>query len=431
MFRSSPQHTDTYYAATSRELQIERPSLEESLRVDVCVVGAGFFGLYCALEMARAGKTVAVLEASRVGWGASGRNGGQMIIGFPCGMQRLKGVMGHERAKVMFDASREAVQDIRGLMRDNAIACDLVEGHLEVAVLPRRVADLTGWIEECEKEWGYHQLQFVDKAELPRYLNSERYQAGIIDPEGCHIHPLKYVLGLARAVEAASARIYERTKVEGYDEGPNGVTVRLGQGRIVKCDQLVLGANAYVDKVDTKLSGRTLPVGTFIGTTEVLGEAVCRSLIPHNHAVYDNQFILEYFRTTADHRLLFGGKCTYLGGTPANLKESMRANILRAFPQLKDAKMEYAWGGHIDITMRRMPDWGRRNDRVFWAQGFCGHGLVPTRVAATVVTEAMLGNTERLDWFGGIVNPPFPGGEHIGGLMQAAGMMYYRVRDFV
>lgn len=431
MFRSSPQHTDTYYAATSRELQVERPSLEESLQVDVCVVGAGFFGLYCALELARAGKRVAVLEASRVGWGASGRNGGQMIIGFPCGMQRLKGVMGYERAKVMFDASRQAVQDIRGLMAENRIDCDLVEGHLEVAVLPRRVADLTGWIDECADEWGYRKLQFVDRQELPKYLNSERYQAGIIDPEGCHIHPLKYVLGLARAVEAAGARIYEGTKVEGYDEGRNGVTVRLAGGKVVKCDQLVLGANAYVDKVDSKLSGRTLPVGTFIGTTEVLGEAVCRSLIPHNHAVYDNQFILEYFRTTADHRLLFGGKCTYLGGTPANLKASMKANILRAFPQLKDAQMEYAWGGHIDITMRRMPDWGRRNDRVFWAQGFCGHGLVPTRVAATVVTEAMLGDPERLDWFGGIVNPPFPGGERVGGLMQAAGMMYYRARDFV
>lgn len=431
MFRSSPQHTDTWYAATSRELQTERPALQESLQVDVCVVGAGFFGLYCALEMARAGKRVAVLEASRVGWGASGRNGGQMIIGFPCGMQRLKGVMGPERAKVMFDASRQAVQDMRTLMRDAQIDCDLVEGHLEVAVLPRRVADLTGWIEECEQEWGYDKLRFVGKDALPQYLNSPRYQAGVIDPEGAHIHPLKYVLGLARAVEAAGATVYEGTQVTGYDEGRDGVTVRVAGGMVVRCDQLVLGANAYVDQVDRRLAARTLPVGTFIGTTEVLGESVCRSLIPHNHAVYDNQFILEYFRTTADHRLLFGGKCTYLGGTPANLKASMKANILRAFPQLRDAKMDYAWGGHIDITLRRMPDWGRRGDRVFWAQGFCGHGLVPTRVAATLVAEAMRGDTERLDWFAGIVNPPFPGGERVGGLLQAAGMVYYRARDFV
>jgi gamma-glutamylputrescine oxidase len=431
MFRSSPQHTDTYYAATSREFQVQRPSLNEHLSVDVCIVGAGFFGLYCALELARAGKKVAVLDASRVGWGASGRNGGQMIIGFPCGMQRLKGVMGYERAKEMFDESRRAVRRIRTLMREEQIDCDLVEGHLEVAVLPRRIADLTGWIEECQQEWFYDKLQFVDKANLPKYLNSDRYQAGIIDPEGAHIHPLKYVLGLARAVESAGARIFEQTKVEGYEEGPNGVTVNVAGGLRVKCDQIVLGANAYVDRVEPKLASRMLPVGTFIGVTEVLGESVCRSMIPQNHAVYDNQFILEYFRTTADHRLLFGGKCTYLGGTPTNLPEAMKTNIKRAFPQLKDAKMDYAWGGHIDITMRRMPDWGRRNDRVFWAQGFCGHGLVPTRVAATLVTEAMMGNTERLDWFKGIVNPPFPGGERLGGLMQAVGMGYYRVRDFV
>jgi glycine/D-amino acid oxidase-like deaminating enzyme len=431
MFRSSTEHVDSYYAATSREQQTPRPALAESRRVDVCVVGAGFLGLYCALELARAGKSVLVLEASRVGWGASGRNGGQMIIGFPCGMQRLKGVMGHEKAKEMFDESLRAVASMRQLMRDEQIACDLVEGHLEVAVLPRRVADLTGWIEECETEWGYHKLQFVDKATLPRYLNSGRFQAGIVDPEGAHIHPLKYVLGLARAAEKAGAQIFEQSQVEGYAEDAQGITVQVAGGMQVRCDQIVLAANAYLDQVDTRLSARTLPVGTFIGVTEVLGESVCRSLIPGNHAVYDNQFILEYFRMTADHRLLFGGKCTYMGGTPANLPQAMKANILRTFPQLKDTRMDFAWGGHIDITMRRMPDWGRRGERVFWAQGFCGHGLVPTRVAATLITEAMAGRPERLDWFGGIVNPPFPGGEGLGGLMQAVGMGWYRLRDFV
>lgn len=431
MFRSSTEHVDSYYAATSRDQQTPRPALGESRRVDVCVVGAGFFGLYCALELARAGKSVLVLEASRVGWGASGRNGGQMIIGFPCGMQRLKGLMGHEKAKNMFDESLKAVASMRQLMRDEQIDCDLVEGHLEVAVLPRRVADLTGWVEECETEWGYHKLQFVDKAALPNYLNSERFQAGIVDPEGAHIHPLKYVLGLARAAETAGAVIHEQSRVEGYTEDAQGVTVQVAGGMTVRCDQLVLAANAYLDKVDRQVSARTLPVGTFIGVTEVLGESVCRSLIPGNHAVYDNQFILEYFRMTADHRLLFGGKCTYMGGTPSNLPEAMKVNILRTFPQLKDTRMDFAWGGHIDITMRRMPDWGRRGERVFWAQGFCGHGLVPTRVAATLVTEAMSGKPERLDWFAGIVNPPFPGGERLGGLMQAVGMGWYRLRDFV
>ena len=430
MFHSDPDYIDSYYAATTRHLQSNRPALQESLDVDVCVVGAGFFGLYSAMELAKAGKRVAVIEASRIGWGASGRNGGQMIIGFPCGMQRLKGAMGQERAKRMFDASREAVRDIRGIMTEHRIDCDLVQGHLEVAVLKRRIGDLTGWIDECVNEWGYDKLQLVEKKDLPRYVNSPRFQAGIIDPEGCHIHPLKYVLGLARAVEGLGVPIYEQSKADGYVEKADHIEVKVGAHK-VRCHQLVLAANAYVDKLDPKLTARTLPVGTFIGTTAPLGEAMARSLIPHNHAVYDNQFILEYFRMTADHRLLFGGKCTYLGGTPSNLAQSMRRNISRVFPQLSNVQMDYAWGGHIDITMRRMPDWGQRNGRVFWAQGFCGHGLVPTRVAAKVVTDKMLAKSDELDWFAPIVNPPFPGGEAIGGLMQAVGMSYYRVRDFV
>jgi glycine/D-amino acid oxidase-like deaminating enzyme len=430
MFRSSPQYIDSYYSATTRHLQVTRPQLDDHMDADVCVVGAGFFGLYTALELAKAGKRVVVLEASRVGWGASGRNGGQMIIGFPCGMQRLKAALGQARAKRMFDASREAVRDIRAIMSHYEIDCDLVEGHLEVAVLKRRVADLTDWIEECENEWGYHKLQFVGRKDLPRYLDSPRFQAGVIDPEGAHIHPLKYVLGLARAAEREGVQIFEQGKVDGYEENGEFIDVRVGNHR-VRCEQLVLATNAYTDKLAPRLAARTLPVGTFIAVTEPLGEACARRLIPHNHAVYDNQFILEYFRMTADHRLLFGGKCTYLGGTPLNLPANMKRNVLRVFPQLGDVEMAYAWGGHIDITMRRMPDWGRRGDRVFWAQGFCGHGLVPTRVAGKLVADAVLGQAEELDWFRKIVNPPFPGGEAIGGLMQAVGMSYYRVRDLV
>jgi glycine/D-amino acid oxidase-like deaminating enzyme len=231
-------------------------------------------------------------------------------------------------------------------------------------------------------------------------------------------------------VESHGVRIFEQSKVDGYEEKGDRVVVKVGAHQI-RCDQLVLATNAYVDKLDPKLASRTLPVGTFIATTAPLGEALARSLIPKNHAVYDNQFILEYFRMTADHRLLFGGKCTYLGGTPLNLAQNMKRNIARVFPQLADVQMDYAWGGHIDITMRRMPDWGQRNGRVFWAQGFCGHGLVPTRVAAKVVSDKMLAKSDELDWFAPIVNPPFPGGEAVGGLMQAVGMTYYRVRDFV
>jgi glycine/D-amino acid oxidase-like deaminating enzyme len=435
MFCSATEHIDSYYVATTRAVQRLRPALCQYLPVDVCVVGAGYFGLHTALELARAGKRVAVLEASRIGWGASGRNGGQLNPGFACGMPRLQAALGLERARYLFGASRTALREIRELVAHYAIDCDLADGHLEVAVLARRVADLQHWIDECARRWDYPGLRFIDKTELPRYLRSERYQAGVFDAQAAHFHPLKFALGLARVAESHGAQIFERSRVLGYRPTTAHIALDVqasdGSRPIeLRCDQLVLAANAYIDQVDRPLARRILPVGTFIGVTEVLGEQRARSLIPQNHAVYDNQFVLEYFRLTADHRLLFGGKCTYLGGTPARLAQAMKRNIVRAFPSLADVGVPYAWGGHIDITMRRMPDWGRRHDRIFWAQGFCGHGVVPTRVAARLVSEAVLGRPQELDWFARIRNPPFPGGAALGGLMQALGMSYYRLRDF-
>ncbi len=429
MFKSSPDYIETYYSATSADRQLHRPALTEDTTADVCIVGAGFFGMYCALEMARAGKKVVVLEASRVGWGASGRNGGQLVPGWACGMDALQASVGQSLAKNLFHETIQGLNQIKTLIEENGIDCDVRHGHIEVAVLERRVPLLSNYIEECEKLWGYDKYRFIKKTDLPNYVNSPRYQAGMLDEEAAHLHPLKYILALARLVEAQGVRIHEQSRVSGYAETADGMTVQLANGARVRCDQVVLAANAYLDRVDRKIASRVLPVGSFIGVTDVVGEDVCRSLMPKNHAVYDNQFVLEYFRTTVDHRLLFGGGCTYMGGEPADVRNMMKQTIVRTFPRLKDVDMAFGWGGHIDVTMRRMPDWGRRNDRVFWAQGFCGHGLVPTRVAATLVSEAMLGNTERLDAFAAIANPPFPGGEFLGGLSQAVGMAWYRLRD--
>lgn len=430
MFRSSPDYLDSYYAASSRDRQQARPGLDGPVTADVCVVGAGYFGLTTALALAQAGKRVVVLESSRVGWGASGRNGGQLSLGFAYDMDVLARSIGESRTRDLFQASSQALRDLRRLVHEQAIDCDWVDGHLEVAVLPRRVPALQRWVEDCERRWGDGELQFVPKAELPTYLCSDRYQAGVITPHGGHLHPLKYVLGLARLAEAQGVQIFEGTRADRYVRSGDRVDVHCGAHR-VRCDQLVLGANAYVDRLDRRLARRTLPVGTFMIATAPLGEARARALIPRNHAVFDNQFILEYFRFSADHRLLFGGKCSYLGGTPSDLKASMKRNLLRVFPSLADVAVDHAWGGHIDITLRRLPDWGRDGDRVFWAQGFCGHGVVPTRVAAMRVADAVLGRTDGLDALAGIVNPPFPGGAWLAGGLQAAGMAYYRLRDWI
>ena len=430
MFRGGDDYPSTWYAATTVPRQ-RRRATPPPAEADVVIVGGGFFGLYCALLLAQAGRRVALLEASRLGWGASGRNGGQLVPGLSCGWSRLRAAIGASLTAEMQRESQRALRQIRALIAARAIDCELADGHVEVAVLERRVRALRDAIDEARRDWGDTRLRFIERAELGAYVDSPRYRAGLFDPDAAHLHPLKYLFGVADAAEAAGATLHEGCRVSRWHEAGDGVRVQLADGATLRCAQLVLAAGAYIDRVEPRLAARVLPVGSFIGVTAPLGEAACRRLLPGNHAVYDNQFILEYFRTTGDHRLLFGGRCTYLGGTPRRLADAMHANIVRAFPQLRGVRVDYAWGGHIDVTLRRMPDWGRRGERVYWAQGFCGHGMVPTRIAANLVVEAMLGEPARLDAFAAIVNPRFPGGERVGALLQALGMSWYRLRDLI
>ncbi|QDQ26172.1 FAD-binding oxidoreductase [Chitinimonas arctica] len=428
MFLSSPDHIDSYYAASCPEARQSRPALADELEVDVVIVGAGYTGLYTALNLAEAGLSVAILEASRVGWGASGRNGGQIILGFSCDMAPFEATLGLGGARRVWGLIQDAAGEIRRRIADHGIACDLAEGHLWTSVQQRRVKLLTDWQEEAAKKWGYRSLHFIPKSEIPRHIGSDRYQAALLDSSGGHLHPLKYVHGLARAAEGRGVRIFEQTKACRYSETAEGVVVETERGR-VRAGKLVLACNAYIDRLDSRLQRKVLPVGTYMIATEPLDESLASSLLPSGHAVSDNQFILDYFRLSADRRLLFGGKCTYTGRTPSRLAEGMRQDMLKVFPQLREARISHAWGGHIDITVPRTPDFGRAGN-VYWAQGFSGHGLVPTCVAGRVLAEAIRGDQAHLDLFMALRNPDIPGGERLGGLLQVVGMSYYRLRDY-
>lgn len=429
MFASSPDYLESYYAASSRAEQLSRASLQENLEVDVVIVGAGFTGLYTALNLAEAGKSVAIIEASRVGWGASGRNGGQIIPGFSCDMPPFEAALGRDGAKQVWQLVQQAATEIRERIARHQIACDLTQGHLWTAVQPRRVKLLTDWQQEAAHKWGYEELQFIPKSELPQHIASARYQAALLDPLGGHLHPLKYVLGLARAAEKFGVRIFEHSKTTSYYEQADSVTVKTAQGQI-RASKLVLACNAYIDSLDKNLQRKILPVGTYMIATEALGADRARQLLPSGHAVSDNQFVLDYFRLSSDQRLLFGGKCSYTGRTPPNLTARMRHDMLKVFPQLADVKIEFTWGGHIDISMARTPDFGRKNN-LYWAQGFSGHGIVPTCVAGRVLAAAILGDETHLKLFSALRNPAFPGGETLGGLFQVVGMSYYRLRDYI
>ena len=427
MFRQASEHVDSYYAQSCRDRLRHYPALQGNVQCDVLVVGAGFSGLHTALRLAEAGKRVIVLEASRVAWAASGRNGGQAILGWSCDMPPLEKALGLERARRLWDGMTWAARELRELPQRYGFDCDYRRGHLWTAVLPRRVALLHEWQEQAAYKWGHRALQFVSREQMPQWVASERYQAGLYDPEAGHLNPLKLALGLTEAFVRAGGQIFEQSRALSQDRQGDGYHVRTEQGS-VQADNLLLACNTYIDDLEPRLARRILPVGTYQIATEPLGAERVEALLPRNACVTDNQFVLDYFRRTPDHRLLFGGGCTYLGGLPKDMAAATRPFLERVFPQLSDVAIDFAWGGHIDITRARTPDIGGENGR-YWLQGFSGHGVLPTLAAARAVSDAILGHDDELALYQQLRNPAFPFGERLAAPLEAIGKAWYRLRD--
>ncbi|BCG03906.1 hypothetical protein PPGU19_084740 (plasmid) [Paraburkholderia sp. PGU19] len=427
MFAQSAQHVTSYYASTLAAPIPLHPVLDGRLDADVLVVGAGFSGLHTALRLASAGKRVIVLEACRVAWAASGRNGGQALLGWSCDMQPLEDSLGHARARELWDTMRWAAREIRDLPTRHGFDIDYRPGSLWAAVRPRRVALLDQARDEAAERWGYDRLRVIRRDEMPEWIGSRRYLGALYDPEAGHLNPLKLALGLALATGRAGGRIFEQSRVLDYRETSSGYVARTERGE-VHADVLVLACNAYIDRLDPKLARRVLPVGTYQVATEPLDPELANLLLPRNSCVIDNQFVPDYFRRSPDNRLLFGGGCTYLGGIPANIAESTRRPLERALPQLRGVKLEFAWGGHLDISMRRTPDIGCHRQR-YWLQGFSGHGVLPTLAGARAVADAILGNDHLLSLYQRIRNPHFPGGERFAAPLEAIGKAWFRLRD--
>jgi gamma-glutamylputrescine oxidase len=395
----------------------------------VVVLGGGIAGCSAALHLAKRGYRVALLEANVVGYGASGRSGGQTIFGLAASQKALSAQVGRDDARRLFDLSVEALDLTQSLIREYAIDCDYHANHVHVAVKPRHLKELDDWARELHEEYDYPSARLLNRDELQAHVRSERYLGGLIDPRSGHLHPLKFTQGVARAAESAGAAIFENSQVLRYDDGPE-VIVHTAQGT-VRCAHLVLCGNAYIGAVAPSLARRILGVGTYIIATEPLGEERVRALLPSNAAIADINWILDYFRRSADHRLLFGGRVSYSALQPPRLAESMRRRMVRIFPVLSDAKVAYAWGGYLDITMSRAPNFGRLAPNVFYMQGFSGHGMSLTGLAGKLVAEAVAGTAERFDVFARIPHRDFPGGRLFRRPSLVAAMMYYRLRDLM
>jgi gamma-glutamylputrescine oxidase len=403
--------------------------LRGELRADVAVLGGGIAGCSAALHLAKRGFRVALLEARVVGYGASGRSGGQTIFGLAASQRSLAAKVGRDDARRLFDLSIEALDLTQSLIREYAIDCDYHANHVHVATKPRHLAELDEWARELHEECGYPSAQILDRAELQAHVRSERYLGGLIDPRSGHLHPLKYTQGVARAAESAGAMIFENSQVLRYEDGAE-VAVHTAQG-CVRCAHLVLCGNVYLGAVAPSLARRILGVGTYIIATEPLGEARARELLPSNAAIADINWILDYFKRSADHRLLFGGRVSYSAVQPPRLAESIRKRMLRIFPTLADVNVAYAWGGYLDITMSRAPNFGRLAPNVYYLQGFSGHGMSLTGLAGKLVAEAVAGTAERFDVFARIPQRDFPGGALFRRPSLVMAMWYYRLRDLM
>ncbi|MQT29300.1 FAD-dependent oxidoreductase [Pseudomonas helleri] len=423
------QHTASYYAASSLP-QPDHPVLQGDVVADVCVVGGGFSGLNTALELAERGMSVVLLEAHNIGWGASGRNGGQLIRGVGHGLDQFEGVIGKDGVRQMKLMGLEAVEIVRQRVERFNIACDLTWGYCDLANKPR---DLEGFAEEAQelRDLGYrHETRLLQANEVHTVVGSDRYVGGFIDMGSGHLHPLNLALGEAAAAAQLGAKLFEHSAVTRIDYGPE-VRVHTAQGS-VRAKTLVLGCNAYLQGLNPHLSGKVLPAGSYIIATEPLTQAQAHALLPQNMAVCDQRVALDYYRLSADRRLLFGGACHYSGRDPQDIGAYMRPKMLDVFPHLKDVKIDYQWGGMIGIGANRLPQIGRLPDQpnVYYAQAYSGHGVNATHLAGKLLAEAISGqHSTGFDLFNQVPHITFPGGKYLRSPLLALGMLWHRLKE--
>lgn len=407
------------------------PPLSARVTADVCVVGGGYAGISAALELAERGYSVLLLEAQRIGWGASGRNGGQAIVGFGSdGECTIEKQFSAHDARCAWDVSVEGLQLLRSRIRRHGIECDFKPGYLSLAVKPRKARALRHWMEHVTADYG-HPLQWLGPGEIRQWVASDRFHCAVFDAVSGHLHPLKYCLGLAQAARSAGVRLHENSAAFVVERGGKPL-VKTAQGEC-RCSFVLLAGNVYLgeygDDIAPEVSARIMPVGTYMIATEPMGRERADALMRERPAASDTNFVLDYFRLSADHRLLFGGADSYSAAAPRDLIARIRSSMLGVFPQLADLAVQHAWGGFVDITMNKAPNFGRLGPNVYYLQGFSGHGLSLAGMAGKLVAEAIAGQAERFDLFARIRHHRFPGGTLMRTPALVLGMMYYRLRD--
>lgn len=420
-----------YYASTPRPAP--HAALGGELRCDVCIVGGGISGLSAALHLAERGMRVALLEAKHLGYGGSGRSGGQTIFGYACEQSTLERIVGAADARRMWDVAIDGMDLIRELIARHAIDCDYVPGHMVVGMKARHDAALREEVEHLARDYDYHSLRYLEREEVRAVIASDRYTSALYDSNGGHLHPYRYTLGIGRAAAQAGVSIFENSAVTRIDvaQGASSDNVVHTTGGVVRASQLVVAGGALLGHLVPSLARKLIDIGTYVAATEPLGAERARALISNNAAAADMNWILDYFRLSSDHRLLFGGRVSYSGIDPFDSARVLRKRIARVFPQLADVRVEYAWGGFLDITMNRAPHFGRLGPSAYFIQGLSGHGMVISGIAGRLVSEVIAGTAERFDLFTRIPHRDFPGGPLLRRPALVLAMLWFRIMDLL
>jgi gamma-glutamylputrescine oxidase len=420
-----------YYASTPARTPFA--PLRGEVRADVCVIGGGISGLSAALHLRERGYRVVLLEAKHLGYGGSGRSGGQSIFGYACEMSALEKAVGAADARRMWDVSVEGMELQRALIARYAIDCDYVPGHMIVGLKKRHDDTLREEVDQLANKYDYHSVRFVDREEVRQIIASERYTSGLYDSNGGHLHSYRYTLGLGAAAAAAGVAIHEDSWVTRIDIAQNAsadTLVHTAQGS-VRATHLLVAGGALLGRLVPPLARKLMSIGTYIAATQPLGEERARALIRNRAAVADMNWILDYFRLTSDHRLLFGGRVSYSGIDPFDSARVLRKRIAAVFPQLTEARVEYAWGGYLDITPNRAPHFGRLGPNAYFIQGLSGHGMVIAGIAGRLASDAIAGSAERFDMFGRIRHVNFPGGPLLRRPALVLAMLWFRLLDML
>lgn len=419
------EYPDSYYAATANR-SLDLPALEGSETADVCIIGGGYTGLSSAIHLAERGYRVVLLEAERIGWGASGRNGGQCTVGQRQPQEMLEEKFGQQEAGRLWDLGVEAVDLVRELIGRYGISCDLKRGNLQVAAKRSDAEWYRKHAEHMQSRYGLD-CRFVETGELKQLAGTDVFRGGLLESASAHLHPLNYALGLAAAARSLGARLYERSRVTGYDQA-TPTTVRTGHGS-VKARYLVLACNAYLGKLEPRIAGRIMPINNFVLATEPLSEQRQALFNPQDLCMYDAKFVVNYWKLTGDGRFLFGGGENYTRRFPADIKSFVRKYLLQLYPAAHDLRIDYGWGGTLAVTMNRLPCFGRLPPDVFYAMGYSGHGVQMATLAGKLIAEAVAGTAERFDVMARIPTPSFPGGTLLRWPGLVAGMLYHALKD--